>query len=601
MKKRRKMKFQTMLVLSFILMVLVPLGVFAARSYTTSKNSMVKMAQDNVYQMVIMENEILDAMFAGVKDASLNLQVDKELYMLLNKLNVGNEAELIQANKDIKAILFKYFDSYPKAVSTMLVTDFYTFGNRYEDIILGNSFFNSSIYKSIKRNNGGIEFVPTYNYYKVLGEKNQQEPNQEQDMIFSAVRTVNITFVEDNSVAHKLDKIDPRPVLVVSFRESVYRERFERLNLPPKTKYMVISNNYTVVSDSDKTLNGEVYGEEWVRSLVSGRTGVGRLNIGGQSMVVCYDTSKVTDWTTIILIPEASLIESVLKVIQRDIVLFTLIILVIAAILSLLVTKSVTHSLNIIIQAIKKSGKGDFDAAIKYTAVPEFDYLVEKYNEMNACIKQLIEENYIKTIRQKETEISILTTQLNPHFLHNTLNIINLSNAEQDYDKTSKMIIALSRMLRYTADDRAEMKPLRDDVAWLEQYIYIMKCRYEDKFRINLNISEKIMDLLIPKLFLQPVVENSILHAFNNRESGGVIDITGKITDAQMVFVVEDNGEGMDGDTLEKLYQDESGSIGIKNVKQRLNLIYSSKCSFKVESRPGFGTKTTIAIPAEDL
>lgn len=599
--KRRKMRFQTTLIIYFILLVLIPLGLFAIRSYSTSEKVIIKMAQDNVYQLVIKQNEILDAMFTGVKDASMNLQVDKDLYTIFDKLNYNDEAEVIQANKDVKEILFKYFDIYPKAVSTMLITDFYSFGNRYEDIILGKSFFGSNIYKSVMQKNGGIEFVPTYNFYKVLGEKDMREPNLEKDMIFSAIRTLNLTLVKDGSIALKLDKIKPKPVLVVSFRESVYREMFEGLKLPRNTQYMVVSDNYTVVSHSEKIRDGGVYSDDWVRDIVENKTGVNRLKINGQNMVVCYDTSKVTGWTSVIMIPEISLVEPVLKVIQRDIFLFTAIIIALGVFVSLFVTKRITHSLNIVIQAIKKSGKGDFDAVIHYTDVPEFDCMVEKFNEMNGRIKKLIEENYLSTIRQKETEISILTTQLNPHFLYNTLNIINLSNMKQDYNKTSKMIIALSRMLHYTADNRSEMKLLQEDIAWLKQYIYIMKCRYEDLFNINYTFDEEMMNMKVPKLFLQPVVENSIIHAFNNRESGGIIEITGKIVDTNMVFIVEDNGEGMDDETLENLYQSESAAIGIKNVKQRMQLIYNTKCSFKVESRLGFGTKTTITIPIEDI
>lgn len=297
------------------------------------------------------------------------------------------------------------------------------------------------------------------------------------------------------------------------------------------------------------------------------------------------------------MIPRDMLVRDVILEIRNNLIFFLIFSVLLGSIIAFLLMRQVTDSVYQMIYAVRRMSEGDFDEKIEKNNFPEFDYLVNSFNDMGGKLKQLIEDNYMIRIRQQESELAILNTQLNPHFLQNTLNVIQLSNLNGDQDATGRMIVALSRMLHYTMDNREEMKLLREDMEWLGQYIYVMECRYGNEFQIICQVEDELMDQPVPKLFLQPILENSILHAFQDRESGGVIRISGKREEKQMVFTVEDNGIGMDEKQLRQFFEVSSNSIGIKNVASRLMLIYKRDDLFRMESSPGKGTKTIIAIP----
>ncbi|MNO72570.1 Sensor histidine kinase YpdA [compost metagenome] len=561
---------------------------------------MVKMAQDNVHQLITSKNKILDMSFSGIREQTLNLLVDKELYHLFERMDFNNDIGLIEADKQVKELLQKYFYSYKQIASVVLVTEDRTFGYWNDDITFDQSFFNSEIYRMADEKKGGSFYLPTYNYNKAMGKKGLDQPDNPREMIFSLVRVANFTYINKQYATQKLNRFTLNPTLVISFTDATYRSELQSLALPDGSEYRILDANGQVVSHSDATLIGKKYNSSWIYPLIERESGVDYLRIDGKDTVISYDTSAATGWTTMVTIPRSSLLKDVLRKISNDILLFSGIALVVALSLSLMLTRKFTGSLNQVLQAIKNVSTGDFNVTAKYTNIPEFDYMVDNFNEMSTQIKKLIDENYLTKIRQRESEIAILTTQLNPHFLYNTLNVIQLANLNGEYEKTGEMIVALSRMLNYTADNRKEMKPLHEDLAWLNQYIYIMKCRYDDEFEVEWSMDEEMMDLRVPKLFIQPILENSILHAFNHRDTGGIIRITGQLIENGMVFIVEDNGDGMNEEQIATFFENINDRIGIKNVYQRLQLIYGQSVQFEVTSQLGKGTKTTIIIPIHE-
>lgn len=598
--RNQKISLKTTLILSYILVALTALSLFAWRSYSTTEKFMVKMAQDNVHQLITSKNKILDMSFSGIREQTLNLLVDKELYNLFERMDFNNDIGLIEADKQVKELLQKYFYSYKQIASVVLVTEDRTFGYWNDDITFDQSFFNSEIYRMADEKKGGSFYLPTYNYNKAMGKKALDQPDDPREMIFSLVRVANITYINKQYATQKLKRFSLHPTLVISFTDATYRSELQSLALPDGSEYMILDANGQVVSHSNATFIGKNYNRSWIYPLIERESGVDYLRIDGKDTVISYDTSAATGWTTMVTIPRSSLLKDVLRKISNDILLFSGIALVVALSLSLMLTRKFTGSLNQVLQAIKNVGNGDFNVTAKYTNIPEFDYMVDNFNEMSTQIKKLIDENYLTKIRQRESEIAILTTQLNPHFLYNTLNVIQLANLNGEYEKTGEMIVALSRMLNYTADNRKEMKPLHEDLAWLHQYIYIMKCRYDDEFEVEWSMEEEMINLRVPKLFIQPILENSILHAFNHQDTGGIIRITGQLTESGMTFIVEDNGDGMSEEQIATFFENINDRIGIKNVYQRLQLIYGQSVQFEVTSQLGKGTKTTIIIPIHE-
>lgn len=227
----------------------------------------------------------------------------------------------------------------------------------------------------------------------------------------------------------------------------------------------------------------------------------------------------------------------------------------------------------------------------------EFSHLLYRFNTMNEQIKQLIDENYVVKLREKETEIMALNIQLNPHFLYNTLNIINWMAVHGEQQQVSKMLVSLSRMLHYTTDNRHDTTTFQDDLNWLHDYIVIMQNRFDRRFTVDFDIAPELMGASVPKLFIQPIVENAIMHGFHDMEAGGLITVYGRRHDANIRVCIEDNGCEIALEQLQTLLLESSTNIGLQNVDKRIKLLYGSCYGIEIESEYGIGTRVTLTIP----
>jgi two-component system sensor histidine kinase YesM len=221
-------------------------------------------------------------------------------------------------------------------------------------------------------------------------------------------------------------------------------------------------------------------------------------------------------------------------------------------------------------------------------------------NYMSSKIKNLIRENYEVKIREKEATIGALTLQLNPHFLYNTINIINWIAIRNKQNDISKMLISLSYMLNYTVRTKQDIVRFSDDLEWMEKYLYIMSIRFEGKFTIEYDIDPEVLSAKVPKLFLQPIIENVFTHAFDSMDKDGVVKISARADGNLVSFLIEDNGKGIckdDIDTILNSPREDNLSIGISNVNRRIKIIYGEEYGIKIEPSVSGGTKVIIVFP----
>jgi two-component system sensor histidine kinase YesM len=172
--------------------------------------------------------------------------------------------------------------------------------------------------------------------------------------------------------------------------------------------------------------------------------------------------------------------------------------------------------------------------------------------------------------------------------------------ALQNGDKTlSRLIMAMCNMLRYTSRQSSELVPLRDDIAWLRNYLLIMETRQDGRFRAEIDIPESMGDLRVPKLFLQPFAENAILHGFSEVGDEYRLTIRGETQGDFALFSVVDNGRGMPRQKADAILRGEGDSEGIRNVVRRLLLAFGGRASLSISGEEGEGVQITIQIPIE--
>jgi two-component system sensor histidine kinase YesM len=242
----------------------------------------------------------------------------------------------------------------------------------------------------------------------------------------------------------------------------------------------------------------------------------------------------------------------------------------------------------------------------------EFVVLVHAFNVMLDRINLLIEERTRDEAAKKEYKFKALQSQINPHFLYNTLHSINSLIDLNRVEQIPTVIHSLVQLFQYTMDKQSEFVRIRTELTGLQHYVAIQKIRYRNKFEVRYSVGERMLDLPTLKFILQPIVENAIFHGIEE-SAGGLITIGGEVDeDSRTVLLfVEDNGVGMPEERLESLLAPRASgpaptasarlrglnSIGLRNVHERLQLYFGADYGLRIYSREQAGTRVEIRFP----
>ncbi|MGN0156635.1 MAG: sensor histidine kinase [Lachnospiraceae bacterium] len=273
--------------------------------------------------------------------------------------------------------------------------------------------------------------------------------------------------------------------------------------------------------------------------------------------------------------------------------------------------KRVTIPVNEMVHGANAIEKGEYGVQIQNMASnDEFRYMQTSFNHMSEQLKNQFEKIYSEEIALRDAKIMALQSQINPHFLNNTLEIINWEARLNENYKVSGMIEALSTMLEATMNRKAQPQlPLSEELAYVDAYLYIIAQRFGEKFQCLKEIDESLMDVKVPRLIIQPIVENAVEHGMDITNQGVVtIRIYRKEPD-YLVVEVEDNGTLTDAERMkiDKLLNEEPDpakvkriSLGIRNVDQRLKILYGPECGLFINSNKEKHTVSTLLIKIDN-
>lgn len=261
-----------------------------------------------------------------------------------------------------------------------------------------------------------------------------------------------------------------------------------------------------------------------------------------------------------------------------------------------------TRDLYTIIDAMEQVKGGDLDSHIDSVASDEFKVISDSYNIMVESLKEQIEKNKEMGKLVAVSQAQQLQSQFNPHFLFNTLENIRFLT-KLDPDSASKMILNLSTLLRYSIDTIEDTVPFEKDAAYTENYMSILKARFNDRFSYTLDISEEAKECVIPKLIIQPMIENAVKYGFGERDCLEV-KIRGEVADGLLKITCEDNGTGMDRENLTAVrglleqQTNRSGHSGLYNIHRRIQISYGADYGVEIFSEKEKGTMLRVILPA---
>lgn len=265
------------------------------------------------------------------------------------------------------------------------------------------------------------------------------------------------------------------------------------------------------------------------------------------------------------------------------------------------IAESKTKVIDDIIEAIENVQNGKLDRLLNISTNDEFEVIAASYNQMLEDIKNLIEVNKEKARQSSLSEIKKLESQFNPHFLFNTLEMIRYM-VRMDPGAVDKIIVSLSNLLRYSINNTINEVTIKEDIEYTKNYLLIQKYRFGKRFHYSINIDESLYDCIVPKLIVQPMIENAIKYGFENRQSL-TIQVKASYTENDLVIVIYDDGAGMQPEVLEEvrtiLRQNNNASshIGLYNVHRRIQLMYGEKYGLDVMSETNGGTVVRISLP----
>lgn len=321
----------------------------------------------------------------------------------------------------------------------------------------------------------------------------------------------------------------------------------------------------------------------------------------GEQYYACGQYNGLTGWKTFSVISVRSLFAGADALREHiEVLLLRAVLLMLLAIFFMY--RSFTRPLSDLEQAMGAVQEGRFGLQIKNGRRDEIGRLIDSFNYMSNKIDLLIQEVYEGRLAQKNAEIEALQAQINPHFLYNTLDSINWMLIDRGENDISEIVVSLGKLMQYCVDTGDALVTLEQECQYVQDYLRIQKNRLEDRLQYSLEIEESIRSLRVPKLILQPLVENSIRHAIEPFQREGFISIRAWTQNGRAEIAVSDNGCGMSQAQILALTQpagQEEGrtGIGVRNVARRLKLFFGEESGLVIESRPDAGTRVTIVIP----
>ncbi|MBM7582215.1 two-component system sensor histidine kinase YesM [Caldicoprobacter guelmensis] len=530
-------------------------------------------------EFLILLSEMVDIRLNKIEQISFDILSSKEVqeYLAIVRRdgNSYNQYEVLN-NFDKKMLTWFFNENYISSVNVVdIKNNQYSWGRNTVRIDPKRLEF---IWKQAIRRKGGMVWIgpSDFDHFVVAARMVRSIPNLELENLGLIVIRIDPEKLFNNFSNRKLTSED-------------------------ELNFVILSTDGVVIYQKD---NHQFLFNELIYRM-NKKMGYFIDNIQGEKYLITYVTSQWTNWKFVNLLPYTSIFKNIIAV-HTILVLVYVGVFVLVVYLSFLFSRGITKPFKRLTNKMKMVEKGEFEkiAQMGVSIKKQGDEIAEleyNFHLMVDKINTLIKENYLKQIAIKESQFKALQAQINPHFLYNTLDSINWMARFNKQYQIASMVKALGSLLRNSISNKSEIISLKEEMKILEDYIIIQKYRYGERLKFSMDIPQDYWECMIPKLSLQPIVENSIQYGLEKIVGVCEIKVWIEPLEKELKIWIEDNGPGMDKDFVEKLNRGEIESrgsgIGIKNINERIKIIFGLEYGVNVSSVLGEGTKVCIFIP----
>ena len=568
--------------LTYCILILVPLTTLFGYTYTKMSQIIESNILDSTKQAFDQSIDFLTYKIYRIFDISNSLAIDENItnilrndpdsYLLSNQ--IGDLAYL-------RLFLSAYENDSDVSNISLYVNNNFIYSNDNKNIFSMDSLNNSKAINIINSTNSRFVWGPS-NYFN-----NSNKP-LDYISLFKTVKNPD-NFAEDIGY------------LKLNFNKTLIEDIINKINSLPNTISYIINSEGIIICSSENTDDIKFITDlDKIQSYSTNNF----ITISHNSEKLYIKSSSInkTDWYLVTILPESSVIA---KINSQRIYLFLILIVCggTSIALAFYFVNSINKRLSKVISGMHCVQSGNLNHYIDNNSNDELGELIDSYNYMIGKMSILIEEQYKLGKSVKNAELKALQSQINPHFLYNTLDMINWMSYKKMNKEISVAVNTLAKFYKLSLNKGKDLVSIKDELQHSNLYVDIQNMRYNNRISLRINVDEQISKYLIPKITLQPILENAINHGILGKgEVNGLISILGYSTNSDIVLIIADDGIGMKEDKLNLLLSNnlssEKGSgYGLKNINKRIKLLYGENYGLSFESNYGHGTQVKIKIP----
>jgi len=569
------LRLREKLFVMFLLGGIIPLLFFVSYSYQTIKSELSDQMYTNTVSSVAQINTNLENKLDTYTKLSATLYLNNTLRAYLTNNYTEEPSLFVDAYQYINNSFSNMLTTNPDihSISIYINNDSLPADGIYIKR-MDNAFRQSSIYRSLLDTYGNVRFIST-------------PPVVDQPPMFTLTRMLNISNL-DNAYG----------ILTINILES---DIFRLMEKETSEKTVLIVNDHGIImSAKDKSMLNRPLSEYVPDALPAGGQGRFDSTFNGEKMLAVYNTTKF-GWKSVSLVPYSSFLSKANQTAKR-ILIFALISFGVMALLIYVTARLFTKRVEYLVGMIRRIEREEFELFdIRPLGRDEIGQLGNVLRKMSQRLSNLISDVYKKEIDKKEAEMNVLHAQINPHFLYNTLASISSLAIRNSDQRMNKMVTDLAKFYRISLNKGKNQLSIHEEIQLTRYYVAIQQVRFADLIRVHYQIDESVLPCSVVKLTLQPYVENAMNHAIWDDKLGINIMIKAYREGPDIVLKVIDDGMGMrmqGGSGLElPASGDTLSGYGIRNVDNRIKLLYGESYGVTIFSRLGIGTTVTIRLP----
>ena len=591
------LKIKNKIIIIYVFLILTTFSIVGYFVYSGAETFIRSQMANSNYEVIKQLNNNIDTTLDDLRRMTLILSSDGELQDILTKETGRPPLEFLQDDMIVSekinevARLNPYIDGIYIFSYTGEVYQYRGTGSSIRSDFL---FTRAAWFNTMKKLDKGTLLLPSYIPDEIISQGTPKKV------------LAYIAQIMDNKTGESIGYV------MIHINNRIFQNLLKNTNVSEAMKFVIINPNKTILYHENSDFISTQYRSDFISRLLHQKSGKLFDLVDGRMNLIVFHQSDNTQWTIISNIPLEELYKDLSKL--RFVIVFLILISIyISVVLSILFSNNITKPIFKLKRYMRIAEEGNFAKTIPVQSNDEIRELSQSFNHMIFKIDNLIQKNYKTEILKREAELNALQAQINPHFLYNTLQIMDLMAEQEGIETISTLCQNLSRIFRYSINQGKEIVEIARELEHAQNYIYIQKIRFLDKFDVVYKVDESLLKYKILKLIIQPLIENAILHGVENKQGKCIITIEIAKREDAVIIMVEDNGRGMDTEELERLNQSlneeiihaeisdgSRQSIGIKNVNSRIKLYFGESFGVVIQSALGIGTKAIVRIPVTE-